>query len=145
MKNILFVCTGNTCRSPMCAALLNEKYSSGNTMHAVSVGLYADGSSISRNAAEALSAFGIADTEDNHYTAHVSHTVTEEDIMAADQIYGVTPAHAAQLKLLFPAYAGKITTLPLPITDPFGSDLNGYKRCLEDIDAALALLFPAND
>ena len=38
MRRVLFVCTGNTCRSPMCAALFNDRYA-GLTRHAVSAGL----------------------------------------------------------------------------------------------------------
>lgn len=140
MKKILFVCTGNTCRSPMCAALLNAK---DNDMYAFSAGLYADGSPISKNAIAALHELGVTDTKENHYSAHISHTVTQEDIVSADTVYGVTPAHAAQLRALFPAYAEKIFALPIPIFDPYGSDLDGYEQCLMDIDRAFVLLFPS--
>lgn len=141
MKEILFVCTGNTCRSPMCTALFNWKYSSGAARHAFSAGLFADGSPISRNASAALADFGVPELGDDNYSDHVSHTVTEEDISKADEVYGVTSAHAAHLRRLFPAYSEKIKVLPLPVSDPFGSDLNRYKQCLEDIDASLAILF----
>lgn len=137
---VLFVCTGNTCRSPMCAALFNARYA-GLTRHAVSAGLHADGSPISENAVLALENAGISSTEGNDYKAHVSRTVTEEMIASADVVVGVTSSHAMQLILRFPAYASKITVMPTEISDPFGGSLARYEACLSDIDNALRVAF----
>lgn len=144
MNTILFVCTGNTCRSPMCAALFNKKYSENTSLHAISAGLFADGSPISRNAVTALHEAAISSDANNDYANHISRTVAEEDIASASHVYGVTPSHAMQLMMRFPEYKDKISALPLPISDPFGSDVDGYKSCLSDIDAALALLFDSS-
>lgn len=146
MKNtVLFVCTGNTCRSPMCAALFNAKYSTNTSLYAVSAGLYSDGTPISKNAVIALSDYGIVSSSDNNYEHHVSHTVTEDDIASASFVYGVTASHVLQLKMMFPAYSDKIYPLPRYISDPFGGNIEAYKSCLCDIDNALSELYPTSE
>ncbi len=138
---VLFVCTGNTCRSPMCAALFNDRYA-GLTRHAVSAGLMADGSPISENAVRALERADVPSRKpDNDYKSHVSRNVTEEMIGQAAVVVGVTSSHAMQLMLRFPAYASKITVMPAEISDPYGGNLARYEACLADIDRALRAAF----
>ncbi len=140
-ETVLFICTGNTCRSPMCAALFNDKYA-GFTRHAVSAGLMADGSPISENAVQALKNRGVVSRKpDNDYTSHISQNVTEAMMEEADIVVGVTSSHAMQLMLSFPQYASKITVMPEEISDPFGGSLAQYEKCLDDIDKALSAAF----
>ncbi len=139
-ETVLFVCTGNTCRSPMCAALFNDRYA-GFTRHAVSAGLFADGTGISRNAVRALENAGVRCTSENDYKSHISRTVTESMMADADVVVGVTSSHAMQLMMKFPTYASKIAVLPTEISDPFGGDLTRYEACLADIDRALRVAF----
>lgn len=141
---VLFVCTGNTCRSPMCAALFNDRYA-GLTRHAISAGLMADGSPISENAVRALENAGVISRPDNDYKSHISKNVTEEMIKSASVVVGVTSSHAMQLILRFPAYASKITVMPTEISDPFGGDLSRYEACLSDIDNSLRAAFGFSD
>ena len=143
-KQILFVCTGNTCRSPMAAAVYNALYA-GDHSQAFSAGLAADGSGISRNAALALLHSGIPNGENNEYLAHVSHTVTEADLKKADLVVGITGRHAARLLFAAPAYASKITALPVDIEDPYGGDEGVYEACLSQIREALAQMFVPTD
>ncbi len=130
----LFVCSGNTCRSPMAAALFNHFYGTDNRI-AVSAGLYADGSPISRNAALALEQAGITPPE------HISRSVSEVLIRQATQVIGITAAHADSLMWSCPHFASKITKLPVDIPDPFGGDLSVYQTCLDTIKSALLEMF----
>ena len=144
-KKILFVCTGNTCRSPMCAALFNALFAKKQGLHAYSCGLLADGSPISPNATQALIRRGIKSEGDNDYLAHMSKPATEELVRDAHTIVGLTNRHAMELMFRFPAYASKIHVLPRDISDPYGGDLSVYERCLCDIEAALAEAFPEKE
>ena len=140
-RTVLFVCTGNTCRSPMAAALFNHKYAAMGA-RAFSAGLFAAaGAPITQHAADALAAAGVTPSDTNQYLAHRAHTVTREDMERADRVIGITASHALELTLRFPDCAAKIESMPMDIADPFGGDAAIYRACLAEIGYSLALLF----
>lgn len=153
-RRILFVCTGNTCRSPMAAAILNDmakprELCSAAPAHtpvnavAESAGLFAtEGAPITPAAADALRTAGIAPLPHNDYTNHKARGVTAEMVDAADAVYGLTAAHAMELTLRFPHAAGKIGTLPMDIPDPYGGSEADYAACLLQLRYCISLLFP---
>ncbi len=141
-RKVLFVCTGNTCRSPMAAAVLNElarprelcsvgEGEERRRFAAFSAGLAAcPGDPITPAAVAALAAAGIPDLPSNHYTAHVARPVSESMLDAAHMVVAITGRHAMELMMRYPACAGKITTLGTDIADPFGGDETAYRACL---------------
>ncbi len=135
---ILFVCTGNTCRSPMCEAIFNHDYGSENVKSA-SAGLSADGSAVSENAVLALAEIGI-ETKGRR-----SRNVTEDDIRSADAVICVSKSHAYALSVRFLDYKDKIMYMPADITDPFGGDIDVYRACRDDISAVFRLIFEKED
>ena len=136
-----FVCTGNTCRSPMAAALLNH-YGAPKGIFAFSRGIYASvGSPISENAAKALENAGIESHGRNDYLSHRAIQFTKEDFECCDGVFAISPSHAEALMMAFPEYAGKIRVLG-DISDPFGGDLARYEECLSDITEAMKNHFP---
>ena len=153
-RKVLFVCTGNTCRSPMAAALLNElsrpreicsacgELCTTPRFAASSAGLFArEGDPITPAAADALRAAGIPPRPDNDYPAHRARLVSAEMVAEADEIVGLTASHAMQLMLRFPEAASKIRTLPMDISDPFGGDAEVYRACLAQLRYALELAY----
>ncbi len=135
---VLFVCTGNTCRSPMAAAYLRA----GGRYDAFSRGIAAvEGDPISENAVFALRFFGIESTPDNGYEGHRAKNVTEADMESADMVVTMTGRHTAALIFAFPRFAGKVKTMVRPVFDPYGGDKEAYKRALCDIKASLDAMF----
>lgn len=134
MKTILFVCTGNTCRSPMAAALCNlllERRGE-NGIRAESAGLAAAaGEPAAANAVRAAAEAGA------ELSAHRARQVTPELVARSAAVYAMSPAHVALLQSAFPGAAGKTALLGAGIPDPYGGDLAAYRRCRDAIAAAL--------
>ena len=135
-KTVIFVCTGNTCRSPMAAALFNHLFSDSN-YRAESAGLYADGSPISEKAVEALMERGVLPTPTNDYRHHLSRTLDESMMTEADLVVAITDSHSMEIIFRYPAYASKVAVMTENIPDPFGGSIEVYRRCLEKIEKIL--------
>ena len=123
---VCFVCTGNTCRSPMAAAVLNHLAPERFT--ATSAGLCASGGKdMSRGAQIALESMGVK------VPAHISRPFTETTAKDNDIIIAMTGAHLMTLMQAFPEYMSKFEVMPHEISDPFGMDDEAYKKCLDEI------------
>ena len=137
MKTILFVCTGNTCRSPMAAAimkLLLEK--DGITeIKAESAGIAAfDGEPASQNAQKAAEELGASLAD------HRAKQVERGLLAESDLVFAMTAAHAAALKAQFPEFKEKISVLGGGIPDPFGGSLDDYRRCRDSLVSELKII-----
>lgn len=89
-KSILFVCTGNTCRSPMAAALMRRALDKRGRSDIIveSAGLAADGSPASGNAVAAMAEQGV------DLSAHRSRPATPALLRQADILAVMSPSHA---------------------------------------------------
>ncbi len=137
-KQICFVCTGNTCRSPMAEVIFNHFYA-GDTVYAVSAGLAGDGSPISTGSAAALRGSGLF--EPSEYANHVSRRMTDEIMEKSDMVITMSARHRAALCSLFPELAYKVTIMPFDIPDPYGGGAAEYELCYKNITAALQMMF----
>lgn len=112
-KKVLFVCSANTCRSPVAAAILREY--GGDRYDAASAGLFAhNGEPMMPECAEALSIlFGHAVDP----ASHASAGITEEMIRGSDIIVAVSKGYEVLLTSYFPEASGRIVSFPEAIAD----------------------------
>jgi protein-tyrosine-phosphatase len=136
---VLFVCTGNTCRSPMAAAVLNRLAAEGDLPHrAASAGLAAfEGAPATDEALAALrERYG---GEPADLASHRAHRVDRADVDAADAVLAMTEAHRRELVRRFPDAASKIATLRggEDVADPYGCGGEAYGDTLASLEAAV--------
>ena len=152
---VCFVCTGNTCRSPMAEAVFNhmarisnicsmsdaDKLINAKDVRAVSAGLAAFGEPISENAVLALREAGIPSTPGNDYEGHISREIDLEIMRKAELVVGISSSHAMRLMSLYPQYASKITCMPEDIADPYGGSPQVYRECLCQIKSGVEKIY----
>ena len=97
MKTILFICTGNVCRSPMAEALFRRAAAGRGEFRALSAGLGAmDGQPPTAHSVEAMRKLGVDISEQR------SRMLTAELVRQADYIFGMTHNHVDTVALLYP-------------------------------------------
>ena len=145
-KLLVFVCSGNTCRSPMAEALLRTDSRLPDDWEVASAGLHCSvGSFPSRGSVAALREKGI------DIASHRTRPMTDALAASATLLVAMTAAHAAELRVRFPHAAQRVRLLAefapdrRDVGDPFGMPLPSYRDCRDDILAALPKLIEALD
>jgi protein-tyrosine-phosphatase len=138
MSLILFVCTGNLCRSPMAVGYLRHRLAekSLDTRYRVtSAGVWAvDDHPASAHAITVMAEQGI-DISD-----HIAHTTTASDVAEADLILVMSREHEEMIRNTWPQYSWKIHRLSemagkrQDIRDPYGAPIEEYRECADTIE-----------
>ena len=137
---VLFVCTGNVCRSPMAEYLLRHQLGHDSRWQVASAGMMAHaGMPASHDAIRALRSRHISASR------HRSRPISREWVDAADLVVVMTRAHRDQYQVLFPDAVDKVyllrtfdpDALDRDVEDPIGASFGVYVKTLEMIESAL--------
>jgi len=145
MKTILFICTGNICRSPMAEGLFCAAVAGQGDYRVLSAGLGAmDGQPPSAYSVAAMKELGLDISKQR------SRMMTAELAQEADYIFGMTHSHVDTVQLLYSPAAEKTFLLrefddtldpyEKDICDPIGGSLNVYRACRDQIEQGIASL-----
>ncbi len=129
---VIFVCTGNTCRSPMAAAIMRKIASDNDMGMAIeSAGIMAaEGDAASENAVAVMRDYGIDIAE------HKSYQLRERDVEEADLILTMTYGQKMMISQLAPEKVftlGEFSGNDADISDPYGGDFEEYRETAEEI------------
>lgn len=132
-NNILVVCVGNICRSPIAEALLKEKYPN---KHIDSAGLGAlVGNPVDPNSQEVMNPYNI------DMSSHVAKQIDEQLVMTADLIFTMSDGQTKWIEERWPHCRGKTFKIghwnDKDIADPYRHDLSLFEVARKDIVESL--------
>jgi len=145
-KTLLFVCTGNTCRSPMAERLMAHLCRGLEGWTFGSVGVFAaEGAPAAANAVAALHEKGV------DLNGHRARQLTPALAASADMLVAMTRAHIPYILEIAPESASKCRTLHSfgtdnpqgDVMDPMGSGIDTYRITRDEISSALTDLILA--
>ena len=142
--HILFVCTGNTCRSPMaqgyCRQYFTQKHECGfDSLESRGYKISSAGIMASNGGLATMEAIEVCRQAGIDIGGHQSRRLTKDMVNQADYIYVMSKAHYEFVTSLAPEASGRCRILSEDgdIADPIGMDLTHYKGCGDQISRSV--------
>lgn len=140
---VLFVCTGNSCRSPMAEALFRRKLAERLGIDEESLddhGFHVRSAGTSASDGGPASALAVRVMEDRaiDLSRHRARSITEEMVEQATIIFTMSPSHADSIAEWWPEHRAKVHPLDeAGVVDPIGGPPEVYRQCADAIDRLL--------
>lgn len=143
---IMFICTGNTCRSAIAEAMLKKMAQENNKkVEVFSSGIFTNGGEMaSPNAIEVMKKYNI------DLTSHRSTNIKDAHLEDMDVILCAMQGHKERIIRLYPNLKEKIYTIREyadlakekgpDINDPWGLEIENYNRCVKEIEECLQVI-----
>jgi protein-tyrosine phosphatase len=142
---IVFVCTGNTCRSPMAEVLMRRQIARRlnclpETLENLGISVVSAGISAMAGGRSAPEAVKVMAAEGLDLSLHETQPLSERLVRYADLILTMTRAHREAILAKWPDAAPRTKLLcrdQSDVADPIGQPAESYRHCAEQIDAQL--------
>jgi protein-tyrosine-phosphatase len=132
--HILFVCTGNICRSPIAAAIARHKI---NQAGYTDITVASAGTAALSGCAATPEAILVVEENGLNLDDHRARQLTPELIAATDLIVGMKHEHAEHARQMG---AQQTTTLSDPVRDPYGRGINAYRETWTSLNSTIPIL-----